>query len=34
MGLDLLYLLSVADLIHTVKEDGALVVLAVGLDKL
>ena len=27
-------LLSVAVLIHTVEEDGALVVLAVGLDKL
>ena len=34
MGLDLLDLLSVAVLIHTVEEDGALVVLAAGLDKL
>ena len=33
MGLDLLDLLSVAVLIHTVEEDGALVVLVVGLDK-
>ena len=34
MGLDLLDLLSVAVLIHTVEEDGTFVVLAVRLDKL
>ena len=33
MGLVLLDLPSVAVLIHTVEEDGALVVLAAGLDK-